>query len=138
MTLASISVGDAIEYPGTGGSANPGGSHICIVVKIDNDDVYLVPISSAAANWDSTCEVGAGDHIPGITRNSFAAYFHAKKSSRRGMMTHTTAVNRGQRSAVLLQRIIAGVQSDDTEEYFKKALLPPAPTRRILPSSEGR
>jgi hypothetical protein len=137
-----INVGDASHYPGTGPSHNQNASHVCIVIKIDadNDDIYSVPVSSELANLDETCIINPGEGCSFVTKKSFIAYFHARKSSLRGIIAQLSqrhgAKNLGQIPEAIFQRVVQGIlRSDDTEPAFKRAFSPPErpqPPRRIL------
>ncbi|WP_279356311.1 hypothetical protein [Methylobacterium indicum] len=141
----TISVGDVIWYPGTGQGAKMAKPHMHVLVKVDavSGDVYCVPISSEASNWDKTCEVDVSDKVPGVTRRSFIAYFHAKKIALTGLVGQLacgTATNNGAMPAKILAKVIQGISiSDETEGWFVRDVIPPpaAPTRRVLKSIQS-
>lgn len=133
-----IQQGDAIWYPGTGPNHSPGSGHYCVVVKVDeeNDDLYSVPISSEMLNFDEKCIINPGEGCAYIKVKSFAAYFHAKKSSLKGVKAQITSRRIsivGHIPPSVFRRVMEGItRSEDTEPGFKKAFMPRPPSRRIL------
>ena len=132
-----VSVGDVINYPGTGSGARLSTPHLHVLVSVDVrcGDVHMVPISSERANWDSTREICRTDGVPGVNRDCFAAYYHAKKSSLVGLEAQVQGricANLGQINPDTYQRLYDGIfASDETEQWFIDELRPPMP-RRIL------
>ena len=134
-----LKTGEAFWYPGTGPSHRSSTPHICVVAKIDsaNDDIYFIPISSEILNLDQTCVINVADGWnPPIIRKSFAAYFHARRASLKGVtaqIAEGTARRIGVVPNEIFARIVAGITvSEDTEPSFKKAFEPKQQERRIL------
>jgi hypothetical protein len=137
MIVPSISVGMAVNYPGTGPDHDGGRAHRCVVVKDDdtNGNVYLLPICSFYETSDATCVLEAGCPVLGLTKKSFVAYYAAKAVSRKSFiekLTSTEITHLGQMPQEILSRIVAGVSSSpDVEPWFRSAVTPASP-RRIL------
>ena len=73
---------DAFKYKGTGPAHNPKVPHSFVVVRVVNDTVILIPISSEQSNYDPACPIEPHEGWnPPIWKSSFAAYFHALKTS---------------------------------------------------------
>lgn len=130
-----LACGDALDYPGTGSGASAARLHTHVIVKIGDADVYLIPISSEQANLDNTCVIKPGCGWSKIVKDSFVAYYHAKKVPKVGLESNIRAgiiSYLGQIPPGVFDCIVAGIgTSPDSEPWFVRAVCPPPP-RRIL------
>ena len=127
-----MEVGQVVRISGTGEELQK--AHIHIVIGHNNENAYLVPISSVGYKWrvDKTCLLCASDGIPGITKNSFVFYGRSK-IVRNDRSSEVLA----QLSGELLSRIIAGVaKSSETPDHIRRAFVPPEAPRRVLAARE--
>src|ERR1700722_8659620 len=109
MSAPTLACGDAVDYPGTGSGAAAARRHAHVIVKIDSSDVYLIPISSEKLNYDPACPIPADCGWARITKNSFAAYYHAKKVPLAGLtanIEHGIVLYLGAIPPGIFQRII--------------------------------
>lgn len=130
MTL-HLKRGDVLLYPGTGPDDDgylPQKSHKCVIVKVDDDDIYVIPISSWKGYNDITCIFEVSTPGLGLIKSSYVAYWASKKLPKiNSIAQHVSTL-----PAPVLSRIMDGItKSRHTPEWFRDAIFPPM-TRRIL------
>jgi hypothetical protein len=140
MPTIEIIEGDVLRYPGTGPSHDGGRAHKHVVVKTTISDIYLVPICSAHALCDRTCILDEKTPVIGLSHASYIAYFWGKAKSKRDAAIKI--LNReieliGRLPDSVYAKIKAGLLiTEEIEPWFKSAVTPPVPPRRILAATE--
>jgi hypothetical protein len=125
MTAPIIKEGVAVLYPNTGGENDPGRAHRIVVVGETKDgDLLLVPICSQHANCDKTCTISPNESWASVTRDSYAAYYVMKRTTRKALESQ---INDGRVTYIgevppdIYGKIKAGIlRSKETSPKFQK------------------
>jgi hypothetical protein len=128
MATPQISVGVALNYPGTGPTHDGGRSHIQIVVGIDHakGDVCLVPVCSVKPGSDPTCELDQNSPVLGLKRKSYIGHYAAKKVGLKSIVARIESQEVtfiGSLQKATYDAILAGIgSSSETEPWFATAV----------------
>lgn len=136
MAKIQLSEGDILLYPGTGPEHDPGRPHRHIVVKVGSTDVFLVPVCSTNSIFDETCVFDERTPILGLSHRSYVAYARGKKVPTASLVRKIEVSEielKGRLPSDVYVLVKNGVgRSEEVEPWFRIAVVPLPPPRRIL------
>lgn len=105
---------------GTGGAANPNGSHLMICLTSKDDSILVVPVVSRHAYSDQSCVLQPADH-EFLTHESCVDYSFARKCVKTALeekISDGVYTAKAPVTALVMKRVLEGLlKSDETAPW---------------------